>query len=249
MKYVLLGIENQTDIHYGMVVKNLIYDALNYGRQMKLITAGHKENRDIKGDEFLSGFSREDRLKPVITLTIYFGKKEWDGAKSLHELLDIKNPELLKFISNYEINLVVPKEIEDFSVFETDIRNVLEFIKVSDDKDKIKEVVTSEESYKRLSAEAVNIINEITGAGIPIEKDKEEIDMCQGILELKQEGFKEGREEGREEGIEIGRKEGYEDGVKNKLIELARKQIITIPVAAKEAGVTEEEFILLLNEK
>lgn len=29
--YVMLGIENQTDVHYAMAVKNMIYDALNYG--------------------------------------------------------------------------------------------------------------------------------------------------------------------------------------------------------------------------
>ena len=29
--YILLGIENQTDIHYAMPVRNIIYDALQYG--------------------------------------------------------------------------------------------------------------------------------------------------------------------------------------------------------------------------
>ena len=28
--YVLLGVENQTDIHYAMPVRNMIYDALSY---------------------------------------------------------------------------------------------------------------------------------------------------------------------------------------------------------------------------
>ena len=37
--YVLLGIENQTDIHYAMPVKNAIYDALQYGRQVSEIAA------------------------------------------------------------------------------------------------------------------------------------------------------------------------------------------------------------------
>lgn len=30
--YILLGIENQTDVHYAMPVRNIIYDALQYGR-------------------------------------------------------------------------------------------------------------------------------------------------------------------------------------------------------------------------
>ena len=32
--YILLGIENQTDIHYAMPVRNIIYDALQYGKQL-----------------------------------------------------------------------------------------------------------------------------------------------------------------------------------------------------------------------
>ena len=31
--YILLGIENQTDIHYAMPVRSIIYDALQYGKQ------------------------------------------------------------------------------------------------------------------------------------------------------------------------------------------------------------------------
>ena len=32
--YLMLGIENQTDVHYALPVKNMIYDALNYGKQV-----------------------------------------------------------------------------------------------------------------------------------------------------------------------------------------------------------------------
>ena len=85
--YVLLGIENQTDIHYAMPVKNAIYDALQYGRQVSDIAARHRADRKkhsetekkVSGGEYLSGFYKEDRLTPVITLVIHFGAKEWDG--------------------------------------------------------------------------------------------------------------------------------------------------------------------------
>ena len=44
--YVLLGIENQTDVHYAMPVRNAIYDALQYGRQVADIAAGHRRNKN-----------------------------------------------------------------------------------------------------------------------------------------------------------------------------------------------------------
>ena len=31
--YVLLGIENQTHVHYAMPVRNMIYDSLQFGKQ------------------------------------------------------------------------------------------------------------------------------------------------------------------------------------------------------------------------
>ena len=32
--YLLLGIENQSEIHYAMVIRTMLYDALNYSAQM-----------------------------------------------------------------------------------------------------------------------------------------------------------------------------------------------------------------------
>lgn len=63
--YILLGIENQTDIHYAMPVRNMIYDALQYGKQVADTAANHRKN---------DRFYKEDVLKPVVTLVIHFGE-------------------------------------------------------------------------------------------------------------------------------------------------------------------------------
>ena len=43
----------------------------------------------MSGAEFLSGLAKDDKLVPVITLTIYWNTGNWDGARSLHEMLNI----------------------------------------------------------------------------------------------------------------------------------------------------------------
>ena len=58
--YLLLGVENQTDIHYAMPVRNLIYDALQYGKQVSDITAenrktGKKRSAGTVSDESSRG--------------------------------------------------------------------------------------------------------------------------------------------------------------------------------------------------
>ena len=40
---ILIGVEAQADIHYAMPVKNMIYDALNYGYQVKEAARKHKQ--------------------------------------------------------------------------------------------------------------------------------------------------------------------------------------------------------------
>lgn len=51
-----------------------------------------------------------------------------------------------------------------------------------------------------------------------------------------------GRKEGRKEGLKKGRKEGLREGRRGMLADLVREGIISITVAAKKAGMTEEAF-------
>ena len=66
-------------------MRNLLYDALQYARQVEATARNHREQKDYKGrdrGEFLSGFYREDKLLPVITLVVFFSPKEWDGPEA-----------------------------------------------------------------------------------------------------------------------------------------------------------------------
>ena len=42
--YALLGIENQSEIHYAMPVRNLLYDTLNYASQVSKKSAKSQQN-------------------------------------------------------------------------------------------------------------------------------------------------------------------------------------------------------------
>lgn len=75
--------------HYAMPVKNMVYDALQYAKQVEEAIDSHRLSGDYKyvgSDEYLSGFMKEDHLLPVVTLAVYFDSKEWDGPLSIHEM-------------------------------------------------------------------------------------------------------------------------------------------------------------------
>ena len=125
--YVLLGSELQSKIHYAMPVKDMLYDAIDYSKQLEDARRSYQkkddagelsfENGDLRikltSEEFLSGFRKTDKLMPVITATIYFGPDEWDGPLSLHEMMNVKDKRLLSVIPNYRINLMAQARIDD----------------------------------------------------------------------------------------------------------------------------------------
>ena len=52
---------------------------------------------------------RTDKFIPVITVVVYYGEKEWDGAKSLHEMLEIPE-EIVPFVNDYRMLLVEARQ-------------------------------------------------------------------------------------------------------------------------------------------
>ena len=50
-------------------------------------------------------FKRQNRLHPIVTICIYYGEDEWDGPRSLIDMLDIPE-EFESLISDYKFNLI-----------------------------------------------------------------------------------------------------------------------------------------------
>ncbi len=167
MYVILIGAEAQTDIHYAMPVKTMIYDALNYGEQVNEAKKRHRKNRDYRSsDEFLSGFTLDDKLTPVITITLYLGTTQWDGPRSLAEMMPQMDERILPFINDYRINLLNPLEITDFSKFETGLRPLFELLKNASDEEKLNELITKDDTFTRVDVETVAAINLFVGTDI-----------------------------------------------------------------------------------
>ncbi len=248
--YLMLGIELQSEVHYGMPVRNMLYDAMQYERQMKEIAERHRRERKTgvgkknqSSGEYLSGLNKEDKLIPVITLTVFFGADRWDGPQRLHDMLATQKEEVLKYVQDYRLNLIAPATMgeEEFAKLHTSLREVLEYIKYSKDREKLREVVQQNERYRNLEREAAAVINAVTRSKLRIEEQEEKVDMCKAIDDMRQESFEEGIEQGRTEGIEQGRTEGIEEGLR-KGIRLAISNGGTVELVAKLFG-KEQSFI------
>ena len=229
--YLLLGIENQTEIHYAMPVRNMIYDALQYGNQVAAIAAQNvKEKKAPTRAEFLSGFYKADKLRPVITLVLHFGADPWDGATSLHEMMDFPLEEMRTFIQDYKIHLIDPAALEpdELEKFSTSLREVLGCIKYS--KDKELSFFIRNNTRMMLEINAARVIQAITNITLDLSEEVEEVDMCKAIDDMMQDSREEGKAEGRTEGILFA------------LTGLVRDGVLSIKDAAFRANMTESAF-------
>jgi hypothetical protein len=206
--YVILGIENQTDINYAMPVRVMTYDALRYSKQVENTAKKHRNEiktaagKKITGAEFLSGWKKEDELIPVITLTVYYGTDEWDGALSIHGMFVRKIDEkILSMIPDYRISILEPKKINNWDNFQTDIGALFHAIAVSDTEYGLDNLFNSEDGkYRNLDNEIVKAINFYTESNFCVEEGKEKTDMCIAVQSSYEKAKSEGRVEGRAEG-------------------------------------------------
>lgn len=225
--YILLGIENQTDIHYAMPVRNAVYDALQYGRQVADIAKKHRrEDASSKAHsrgEYLSGFYKDDRLTPVITLVLHFGANEWNGPLSLHEMMNVKNRELLRFVQDYQVHLIDPARLseEELAKFSTSLREVMGYIKYSKDKKKLSEFL-KENPRMLIEANAARVIKAVTNTPLDIPEDAEVVDMCKAVEDMMNESKTKGA-------VEV-------------LVGLVKDGVLSIREAASRAHMTESAF-------
>ena len=221
---VLLGIEGQADVHYAMPVRDYLYDALNYAAQVDDIKRDHEKAKDLNGAEKISGFSKEDRILPVITLCICFDNNPWDGPRSLYDMFGDIPEEILKYVNNYKLNLITPNEINDFGRFNSELGTVLKFIQISDSKTATRDILNSGE-YENISTDTVNMINEYTGAKISTDNaEGGRVNMGNAWKELMDDIRTEALTEGRIEGRTEGRIEGQSKG-EDMLAKLLKKLV------------------------
>lgn len=108
IELVVLGLEIQEYIHYGMSLRTMIYDSLGYLKEFEGVRKWNKDNgvKAVDADEFLSGIKKDDRFHPIINIILYYGEKEWDGPVSLKDMMVDMPERFANLFADYEINLV-----------------------------------------------------------------------------------------------------------------------------------------------
>ena len=230
VELVILGMEGQERIHYAMPMRVMGYDYGTYKKQYDDNAKKYKNANGMSRDEYMSKMKKMDKFIPVITIVVYYGENPWDGALSLHEMLNIPK-EVEPFVNDYKMHLIEARKnnLKLHNINNIDLFNLLEILLNKDEK--LKE--TEEKAIQYASEHDVDksVIMTVAGAAnCKMDYDmiagKGSVDMCTV--------FEETRFEGRLE----GRLEGKLDGRAEEIIETGH-----------EFGLSEEEILIRLQKK
>ena len=201
---IIVGVEGQSETHYAMPVRNMLYDALNYSGQVNGVSEKNRQDGLLMTSaEFLSGIRKEDKLIPVVTIVVTFQPEAWDGPMSVHEMLDWRGipDELRKRIPDYEMLLLQPSDYKEEKVSnpQSTFGVIMGLLKYASSMENFQKYVDEhEEVLSNMPVRAAAVLNEFCTLDLTeqeLEKD-EVIDMCQAVREMKEVSRMEGRMEG-----------------------------------------------------
>ncbi len=115
---------------------------------------------------------------------------------------------------------------DQLELFQTSLREVLGCIKYAKDKERLKEYIT-ENTQMYMENAAAQVIKAITNTPITISEEEEEINVCQAVDEM----------------IEDGRAEGELFGFIKAYTGLIKDGLLSVKEAALRMHMTEEKFV------
>ena len=222
VRFALLGLENQTEAEQDMVLRVFSYDGASYKEQVVHTRRG--------GGEKWAPY-------PAVTIVLYFGKKRWDGPKTLRELLRIP-PELEPYVNDYRLHVFEISHLspEQAAMFRSDFRIVADFF-VQTCRDQ--EYVPSHETITHVE-ETLKLMSVLTGDTRFEESAREAVRkggtvaMCDVLDRAENRGEQRGMQKGMQRGMAKGRL--------NTLMELVLDGVLSCAEAAVRVNLTEQEF-------
>ena len=138
-------------------------------------------------------------------------------------MLSVQDPEILSLVPDYRINLFSPAEIKDeeLNKLQSNLREVMLFIKYAKDKRKLKELTFENSSFQSLELKAARVIDSITGINLRFTETERSVNMCQAVQEM----CDDARAEGRQAGLAEGRTAGLAEGLQEQAILTAQRML------------------------
>ncbi|MDO4289251.1 MAG: Rpn family recombination-promoting nuclease/putative transposase, partial [Eubacterium sp.] len=168
----------------------------------------HRRQRDLTPKEWLSQFSKTDKLIPVVTLVVYYGLEPWDGPRDLRDMFATVSP-FKELAGNYPMHLIEVNAIKNLEAYDNDLMALFAFVKYQKDPKSLEALIVAHRQYfSGVSKETYATIRNVVDmrdmeAYVKYESEEGKINMCEALREIKKESEKRGIKIGREDGIKI----------------------------------------------
>ena len=128
--HLIFDLENQDRIDYTMPVRIMGYEVASYEKQIREIAAINKKKSE---HHVLERLMKGQKLAPVVSLVLYWGRETWDSPRCLHDILELSGEwgDIIKpFIPDHPLNLVCMSNLgeEDRERLKTDIRVLADYV-------------------------------------------------------------------------------------------------------------------------
>lgn len=100
--YVLICLENQSEVHYAMPIRNMLNDALNYARQVETLSKQHfLKAKDLKAGSFEADISQTSipQIDNFETKNSQTGTSQTDNSETENSQIGIHNRNRKEFLS------------------------------------------------------------------------------------------------------------------------------------------------------
>lgn len=142
IRYVIWGLENQYVPDRTTPFKVMGYNYTAYDRQIEEFTAYNKEHEI---NTYVEQLLPEQKVKPVITLVLYYGREEIPD--SICSMMDLPEDKIVrKYIQNYKLNLINLRNLskKQADCFRSDFQYIAKFLSAGyNKKELVKELKTS----------------------------------------------------------------------------------------------------------
>ena len=201
-------LQNQTQIHYAMPIRVMNEEAEEYYSQWKNLARKHREKKDLKGAEFLSGMGRNDRINSLLILIVYFGEEKWDAAESVQKLFGkvAESEKMREILTKYPIHILDIRRFENVDNFHTDLKWVVGFLQKAQNGDGLQKYVTqNREVFENLEEDTYNLLA-IMAKSPMLETLKDDVkneeggwNMCKALDDMVRDGERRGERRGKDQ--------------------------------------------------
>ena len=230
IRLAMIGVENQIAIDFDMPLRVMGYDGISYRDEMNL---------DKIVVDKSTGKKHRIRHKryPVLTLILYFGEKPWKKPLCLYDVIDV--PDKLKpYINDFKLNIIdVPRLTpEQVKRYKGDFQIIADyFVQRNSGKEYIppKKPIQHVDSMLKL----MSVLTKDTRYSDLLDENsttKEGTTMCEVLDKVEARGMARGKV--------LGEAKGEIRGTQKTLVNLVKKNLLSIRDAALEAGMSEEAF-------